>query len=162
MKHKRGTRNEIKYHVQFFASKFIKFITGFLTNISFQPLVAKPDQLIKRRGKLGLIIVNKNFQQVKQWINERMAKDQKIGNATGKLRSFIIEPFVPHKDDEEAYVCIYSHRTADTILFYHQGGVDIGDVDSKALRLDVPVGNSLNAEDITKVLLTEVSADKKS
>lgn len=148
--------------MQFFASKFIKFITGFLTNIFFQPLVAKPDQLIKRRGKLGLIIVNKNFQQVKQWINERMAKDQKIGNATGKLRSFIIEPFVPHKDDEEAYVCIYSHRTADTILFYHQGGVDIGDVDSKALRLDVPVGNSLNAEDITKVLLTEVSADKKS
>ena len=91
-----------------------------------------------------------------------MAKDQKIGNSTGKLRSFIIEPFVPHKDDEEAYVCIYSHRTADTILFYHQGGVDIGDVDSKALRLDVPVGNSLNVEDITKVLLTEVSADKKS
>lgn len=148
--------------MQFFASKFIKLITGFLTNIFLQPLVAKPDQLIKRRGKLGLIIVNKNFQQVKQWINERMAKDQKIGNATGKLRSFIIEPFVPHKDDEEAYVCIYSHRTADTILFYHQGGVDIGDVDSKALRLDVPVGNSLNAEDITKVLLTEVSADKKS
>lgn len=91
-----------------------------------------------------------------------MAKDQKIGNATGKLRSFIIEPFVPHKDEEEAYVCIYSHRTADTILFYHQGGVDIGDVDSKALRLDVPVGNNTSVEDITKALLAEVSADKKS
>jgi ATP citrate (pro-S)-lyase len=128
---------------------------------SFQPLVVKPDQLIKRRGKLGLIAVNKNFQQVKQWVNERMAKDQKIGNAVGKLRNFIIEPFVPHKDAEEAYVCIYSHRTADTILFYHQGGVDIGDVDSKALRLDVPVGATVSLGDITKVLLTEISADKK-
>lgn len=66
--------------------------------IFLQPLVVKPDQLIKRRGKLGLIAVNKNFTQVKQWVDERMGKDQKVGNATGKLRNFIIEPFVPHKD----------------------------------------------------------------
>lgn len=125
------------------------------------PLVVKPDQLIKRRGKLGLIAVNKKFAQVKQWVDERMGKDQKVGNATGKLRTFIIEPFVPHKDNEEAYVCIYSHRTADTILFYHQGGVDIGDVDSKALKLDVPVGEDVTLANIEKVLLTEVAAAKK-
>lgn len=125
------------------------------------PLVVKPDQLIKRRGKLGLIAVNKKFPQVKQWVDERMGKDQKVGNATGKLRTFIIEPFVPHKDNEEAYVCIYSHRTADTILFYHQGGVDIGDVDSKALKLDVPVGQDVSLANIEKVLLTEVAAAKK-
>lgn len=124
-------------------------------------LVVKPDQLIKRRGKLGLIAVNKKFAQVKEWVDERMGKDQKVGNATGKLRNFIIEPFVPHKDNEEAYVCIYSHRTADTILFYHQGGVDIGDVDAKALKLDVPVGQDVSLESIEKVLLTEVSAAKK-
>lgn len=127
-----------------------------------QALVVKPDQLIKRRGKLGLIAVNKNFQDVKQWINERMAKDQKIGSATGKLRTFIIEPFVPHKDNEEAYVCIYSHRNADTILFHHQGGVDIGDVDSKALKMEIPVGSSTTIENIEKVLLTEIEVSKKS
>ena len=33
--------------------------------------------------------------------------------------------------DEEFYVCIYSHREGDTILFHHEGGVDIGDVDAK-------------------------------
>ncbi|XP_050076779.1 ATP-citrate synthase isoform X1 [Anopheles maculipalpis] len=125
------------------------------------PLVVKPDQLIKRRGKLGLIAVNKNLAQVKTWVNERMGKDQKVGNATGKLRNFIIEPFVPHKDIEEAYVCIYSHRTADTILFYHQGGVDIGDVDSKALKLDVPVGKDVTVAEIEKVLLTEIPSAKK-
>lgn len=110
---------------------------------------------------MGLIAVNKNFQQVKQWVDDRMGKDQKIGNSVGKLRSFIIEPFIPHKDEEEAYVCIYSHRTADTILFYHQGGVDIGDVDSKALKLEVPVGTTVNIDDIEKVLLTEISSAKK-
>ncbi len=124
-------------------------------------MVVKPDQLIKRRGKLGLIAVNKNFSEVKQWVNERMGKDQKIGNATGKLRNFIIEPFIPHKDNEEAYVCIYSHRTADTILFYHQGGVDIGDVDAKALKLEIPVGQELSVEQIEKVLLKEISDAKK-
>jgi ATP citrate (pro-S)-lyase len=122
----------------------------------------KPDQLIKRRGKLGLIAVNKNYDEVKQWVGERMGKDQKIGNANGKLRCFIIEPFIPHKDDEEAYVCIYSHRTADTILFYHQGGVDVGDVDAKALKLEVPVGSNTTLQDIEKVLLTEISASKRS
>jgi succinyl-CoA synthetase beta subunit len=29
------------------------------------------------------------------------------------------------------YICIYSHRHGDTILFHHKGGVDIGDVDAK-------------------------------
>ncbi|KAI8127198.1 ATP-citrate synthase [Lucilia cuprina] len=125
------------------------------------PLVVKPDQLIKRRGKLGLIGVKKNFQEVQQWIGERMNKDQTIGNAVGKLRNFIIEPFVPHTDAEEMYVCIYSHRSADTILFYHQGGVDIGDVDAKALKLDIPVNSEVTMEDIKAKLLTEVPAGKK-
>ncbi|XP_055374613.1 ATP-citrate synthase isoform X2 [Condylostylus longicornis] len=125
------------------------------------PLVVKPDQLIKRRGKLGLIAVNKSFPEVQKWVNDRMNKDQQIGAACGKLRNFIIEPFIPHKDEEEAYVCIYSHRSADTILFHHQGGVDIGDVDAKALKLDVPVNHNTTVEEITNALLKNVSADKK-
>ncbi|XP_074040590.1 ATP-citrate synthase-like isoform X4 [Leptinotarsa decemlineata] len=126
-----------------------------------EKLVVKPDQLIKRRGKLGLIAVNKDLDDVQKWIAERMNKDQKVGAATGKLRNFIIEPFIPHNDTEETYVCIYSHRHADTILFYHQGGVDIGDVDSKALKLDVPVGETVDEATITKVLLGGVVSAKK-
>ena len=48
-----------------------------------------------------------------------------------------MEPFLPHSQEEEAYVCIYSTRDKDVILFHHEGGVDIGDVDSKALKLEV-------------------------
>ncbi|EDW61844.1 ATP-citrate synthase isoform X2 [Drosophila virilis] len=126
------------------------------------PLVVKPDQLIKRRGKLGLIGVKKSFEQVKQWIGERLNKDQKIGNAVGKLRNFIIEPFVPHTEAEEMYVCIYSHRSADTILFYHLGGVDIGDVDAKAVKLEVPVDSTLSLADVKTTLLKAITdASKK-
>lgn len=78
--------------------------------IDLQSLVVKPDQLIKRRGKLGLIAVNKNLKQVKEWVTERMGKDQKIGNAVGKLRQFIIEPFIAHKDVRITFVvnCLLS------------------------------------------------------
>ena len=41
-----------------------------------QKLVVKPDQLIKRRGKLGLIKVNVDFPTVKSWVIERMGQDQ--------------------------------------------------------------------------------------
>lgn len=95
--------------------------------------------------------MNKDLPFVQQWISDRVNKEQKIGAASGKLRNFIIEPFVPHKSNEETYVCIYSHRFADTILFYHEGGVDVGDVDSKAVRLDIPVGGNTNEAEIEKV-----------
>lgn len=91
-----------------------------------------------------------------------MNKDQKIGAAVGKLRNFIIEPFVPHKPEEEMYVCIYSVRQGDVILFYHKGGVDIGDVDAKALKLEIPVGETLNESMIETELLKEVPSGKKS
>lgn len=64
--------------------------------------------------------------------------------------------------EEEAYVCIYSHRRADTILFHHQGGIDIGDVDAKALKLDIPVGGELpDRSTLIDKLLTNVMDDKK-
>lgn len=46
-------------------------------------------------------------------------------------------------------------------MFYHQGGVDIGDVDAKALKLDVPVDKTVTADDIEKNLLVHLAADKK-
>lgn len=61
-------------------------------------LVVKPDQLIKRRGKYGLIAINKTLAEVKKWVEERQGKDIKIESCEGKLRNFIIEPFLPHKD----------------------------------------------------------------
>ena len=33
--------------------------------------------------------------------------------------------------EQEYYVCIYTQRDADVILFHHEGGMDVGDIDSK-------------------------------
>jgi len=46
--------------------------------LSMQKLVAKPDQLIKRRGKLGLIKVNADIGDVVSWIGEKLHNDVKV------------------------------------------------------------------------------------
>ena len=58
-------------------------------------------------------------------------------------------------------MCIYSLRNGDVILFHHQGGVDIGDVDEKALRLFVDVGERPSLESITSSLLIHLDPAKK-
>ncbi|KAJ1915839.1 ATP citrate lyase subunit 1 [Mycoemilia scoparia] len=127
-----------------------------LTNGSTK-LVAKPDQLIKRRGKSGLLLLNADWSAVKQWVTERAGKEINVSGVAGVLKNFIVEPFVPHPSDVEYYVCIQSNREGDEILFTHEGGVDVGDVDAKATRLAVPVETPLPApEDIAKALLGEI------
>jgi len=126
-----------------------------------QKLVAKPDQLIKRRGKAGLLAVNKTFAESKEWIMERMCKEQKVEAITGQLTHFLIEPMVPHAQEEEFYICILSHRYHDEILFYHEGGVDVGDVDDKAEKVEIPTGGDASAGLVTDKLLKNVPATKK-
>ncbi|KAI0635008.1 ATP citrate lyase [Trametes polyzona] len=125
-------------------------------------LVAKPDQLIKRRGKAGLLALNKTWDEAKEWIQQRAGKPQKVESVTGTLNNFIVEPFLPHPSDAEYYVCINSAREGDYILFTHEGGVDIGDVDAKALKLSLPVGEPFpSRQTIADTLLKHVPAAKK-
>ena len=54
--------------------------------------------------------------------------------------------------NEEAYICIYSKRDHDAILFTHEGGIDIGNVEDKAKILIVKVGeeDTLNKGNLSK------------
>ena len=130
-----------------------------------EKLVVKPDQLIKRRGKLGLIGINLDWAAVKKWIGERAGTRIQVDKVSGLLKSFIVEPFVPHPQETEHYVCVQSVREGDVILFYDKGGVDVGDVDAKAARLLVPTNTSFEslAGQVTSDLLKEIKdAGKKS
>ena len=124
------------------------------------PLVVKPDQLIKRRGKAGLVGIKLTFDQVQAWIAERMGKDVTMDGVTGQLTHFIVEPFVPHSNDDEYYVCIQSHRETDEILFTKEGGVDVGDVDEKALRYMVGIQDQPNVDGVASSLLSGIAQDR--
>jgi len=85
-----------------------------------------------------------------------------VESITGTLNNFIVEPFLPHPSNTEYYVCITSAREGDSILFTHEGGVDIGDVDAKALVLNLPVTQPFpSRETIAQTLLIHVPAEKK-
>lgn len=68
---------------------------------------------------------------------------------------------MPHNQQDEYYICIYSHREGETILFHHEGGIDIGDVDSKALKLTVPIDEQLKMADVMSKLLVNVANQKR-
>lgn len=124
-------------------------------------VVVKPDQLIKRRGKNGLLRLNAGWNEAREWITEKMGNEITIDGVTGLLDHFIVEPYVKHDQDDEYYVAITSVREGDNILFYHRGGVDVGDVDEKAEKMLVPIGSFPSADDIEKNLLGFLNDDRK-
>lgn len=127
-----------------------------------EKLVVKPDQLIKRRGKAGLLKLNCDWNDAKPWIVERAGKPITVEGTTGRISKFIVEPFLPHPAHTEFYVCINSVREGDYILFTHEGGVDVGDVDAKAYKLLIPVGKDLPTRELIKsTLLAKVEPEKQ-
>jgi len=82
--------------------------------------VAKPDQLIKRRGKSGLLALNKTWSEARKWIEERAGKSVTVENIDGILRQFLVEPFVPHSQDTEYYININSVREVRRLASFSQ------------------------------------------
>jgi len=127
-----------------------------------EKLVVKPDQLIKRRGKSKLLLLNTDWKEAATWIKKRMNKPITVSTVTGILNHFIIEPFVPHDEKDEYYAAIISEREGDTILFHHEGGINVGDVDAKAAKLFVPIGETPVSREIEKKLLDKVPKERKA
>ncbi|EGB04786.1 hypothetical protein AURANDRAFT_66963 [Aureococcus anophagefferens] len=124
-------------------------------------LVAKPDQLIKRRGKAGLLAIDKSFDECRAWVDARMNATIDVEGVEGVLHTFLVEPFVPHAQADEYYVCVVSNREGEELLFCKDGGVDVGDVDAKAKRLQVPLGESAAPDALAAALLDGVPEARK-
>jgi len=126
-----------------------------------EKLVVKPDQLIKRRGKSKLLLLNADWKDAEKWMKDRMCKPVTVGTVTGILDHFIVEPFVPHDETDEYYLAILSQRDGDQILFHHQGGINVGDIDAKAIRMTIPIGTIPTAAGIEKQLLGNVPKERR-
>jgi ATP-citrate lyase beta-subunit len=127
-----------------------------------EKLVAKPDQLFGKRGLNNLLFVNKTWEEVQSWINDRMNKTvtikQTTGETTGELNQFLVEKFVPH--EEEYYIAITTHRDNDTIHFSTKGGVNIEEVWDSVVTLDIPIMEEIEDQDVEGFLPAELG-DKK-
>lgn len=119
-------------------------------------LVVKPDQLIKRRGKAGLVKIGLDWEGVKKQVREWMGSSIELEGVRGTLDCFVVEPMADMSSKAEHYVCIYSLREVDVVMFYHEGGVDVGDVDAKASKLEVPAGSKPDAAAMSSALLAQL------
>eukprot|EP01138_Halocafeteria_seosinensis_P009291 gb/GECG01009495.1/.p1 GENE.gb/GECG01009495.1/~~gb/GECG01009495.1/.p1 ORF type:complete len:1123 (+),score=136.34 gb/GECG01009495.1/:1-3369(+) len=127
-------------------------------------LVVKPDVLIKRRGKSGLILLNADFSEAADWLRQRFEKDIEVEGVTGNLSHFVIEPFLPHEEKDEYYVCISSNREGEKILFYHEGGVNVGDVDAKAETYNVTADapDELDQSELQRGLVHNAPSERRA
>ncbi len=80
--------------------------------------VAKVDQAVKKRNKLGLVAVKRTKKQ----LHDDLATYRDAG-----YRFALVEPFVEHAKESEHYISL--QRTQDGLLLHYsaQGGVDIED-----------------------------------
>ncbi|MFO7677642.1 MAG: ATP citrate lyase citrate-binding domain-containing protein [Thermoplasmatota archaeon] len=124
-----------------------------------EKLVVKPDQLFGKRGKHGLIKANAPYPEVKKWIKERMNKETTVGRVKGKLTHFLIEPYIPHK--EEYYIAIKSNREGDTIYFSNHGGVDIESVWDTVAEIQINVDQDPDKINIESKLPKDTSKSNK-
>jgi ATP-citrate lyase beta-subunit len=104
-----------------------------------EKLVVKPDQLFGKRGKHGLLLLDSDWKKAKGWIKERMKTETTVGKTKGTLTHFLIEPFVPHDEDEEWYVAIRSERDNDLVYFSIKGGIFVEENWDKVLEIKVPI-----------------------
>lgn len=103
--------------------------TNFVTLAEEQPwlrstkLVVKPDMLFGQRGKNDLVGLNLDLSDAEQFIRQRINREVTVKGCTGPVTTFVVEPFVPHK--QEFYLSIQTSRLSNEISFSDAGGVEI-------------------------------------
>ncbi len=123
-------------------------------------LVVKPDQLFGKRGKLGLVLLDVDWDRAKGYLRENMGLEVTIGGITGRLSHFLIEPFTPHK--EEYYVAISSDYEGDNILFSMAGGISVEENWDRMLSIHVDTLAGIDDLDIGSLLPAELGERKEA
>ena len=113
-------------------------------------MVVKPDQLFGKRGKANLILLDANYEQMKNFCKSNLNKVFEIGNVRGELNRLLVEPFIPH--EKEYYVSITTERNHDIIHFSFEGGIFVEENWEKVIHIPIPVGTDINSFDLeTKI-----------
>jgi hypothetical protein len=118
-------------------------------------LVVKPDMLFGKRGKHNLVLVNKDLDQCEKWIYDRMDQEVQVGHVKGKLTHFLIEKFVPHKD--EYYLALTTDRQGTQIKFSVAGGIEVEENWDKVKTLSVPLEADIEQVDLVRIIMIYIS-----
>ena len=97
--------------------------------------VVKPDELVGKRAKHGLVKVG-NWEEIRAFLDEYRGKEVEIFGVRDRLEYFLIEPYVEH--EEEWFVAIRTAKEGDEILWSEKGGIEIER--EKAQSMVIPIG----------------------
>jgi ATP citrate (pro-S)-lyase len=123
-----------------------------------EKLVVKPDMLFGKRGKHDLVLLNANLHEAEAFIDRKLKEDVEISGVKGPITHFILEPFVPHKD--EYYFSILSKREGDSVSFSEAGGVEVEENWGRMKHILVPVDREIGDEEIAQ-FTEHVPQDRK-
>ncbi|MFW9938650.1 MAG: ATP citrate lyase citrate-binding domain-containing protein [Candidatus Thorarchaeota archaeon] len=114
--------------------------------IEKEKLVVKPDQLFGKRGKANLILLDANFEKMKEFCTNNLDRVFEINTVKGELKRLLVEPFIPH--EKEYYVSFTTERDNDIIHFSFEGGIFIEENWDKVTHIPIPIGTDINTFDL--------------
>ncbi len=112
------------------------------TWLNEKTLVAKPDMLFGKRGKNGLVLFKDQkpgdvtLEKAAAWIDEKGGEKQEVffsfdgDTPTGEpsvdmLTHFLVEPFMPHTQEEEYYISATCVGDNDMLYMSAEGGMEV-------------------------------------
>lgn len=114
-------------------------LKSFEKNTEIHTWVIKPDQLFGKRGKYGLIGVNLETNEIRSWWENHFKKEVTLSTQSGKLDTFLIEPFIQHT--EEYYVAIKTDRECDEIFFSEKWGIEVEENWDSIQSIQIPLAS---------------------
>ncbi len=138
-------------------------------------LVAKPDMLFGKRGKNDLVLFKDtkpgdvSLAKATSWIDEKSSSKQEVffsfdgDTPTGEpsvdmLTHFLVEPFMPHTQEEEYYISATCVGDDDVLYLSAEGGMEVEEGwDDKVTELAFPI--TATEEEIAFKIRTNVPAD---
>ncbi|WP_321778893.1 ATP-grasp domain-containing protein [Sulfurimonas sp.] len=115
-----------------------------------ETLVAKPDMLFGKRGKNDLVLFKDKkvgdvtLEVAAAWIDEKISHTTTLLTGQhGTLTHFIVEPFVPHTQEQEYYICATCVDEDDVLYMSAEGGMEVEDGwDDKVNQVIIPIDMS--------------------
>jgi len=93
----------------------------------------------------------------KKHLKENMGVEVVVEGVAGRLTHFLIEPFIPHK--EELYVAISSDYDGDNIIFSPEGGISVEENWDKTVQIHVDILKGIEDVDIKSKLPTSLAGN---
>ncbi|SFZ97676.1 ATP-citrate (pro-S-)-lyase, subunit 1 [hydrothermal vent metagenome] len=138
-------------------------------------LVVKPDMLFGKRGKNGLVLFKDSkpgdvsLSKAISWIDEKSSEKQEVffsfdgDKPTGEasvdmLTHFLVEPFMPHTQDEEYYISATCVGDNDMLYMSAEGGMEVEEGwDEKVTEVSFPITDT--EDEIAAKIKANIPAD---